>query len=139
MKSSLLSVAAVSGLAVGSFAFAAPDAPRAKGENIRAEAFGPTVTRKLPFKSPDKMRDLHQQQGLSHSVARLWNEMLLHAIRNDFARPTVHARNLYHHSAAMWDAWSAYDGPGSDQVFHQEKLAAPGDVQAAREEAISYA
>ncbi|MDX1562550.1 MAG: hypothetical protein R3305_06460, partial [Gammaproteobacteria bacterium] len=25
------------------------------------------------------------------SVARLWNEVLLQGIRNDFARPTVHA------------------------------------------------
>ena len=32
------------------------------------------------------------------SVAREWNEILLEAIRNDYARPTVHARNLYHHS-----------------------------------------
>ena len=30
------------------------------------------------------------------SVARIWNEVLLEAIRNDFARPTVHARNLWH-------------------------------------------
>ena len=28
------------------------------------------------------------------SIARNWNEALLFAIRNDFARPTVHARNL---------------------------------------------
>ena len=26
-----------------------------------------------------------------HSVARRWNEVLLECIRNDFARPTVHA------------------------------------------------
>ena len=31
------------------------------------------------------------------------------AIRRDFPAPTVHARNLYHASAAMWDAWAAYD------------------------------
>lgn len=42
------------------------------------------------------------------SVARQWNEVLLDAIRNDFARPTVHARNLFHSSAAMYDAWSTY-------------------------------
>lgn len=41
------------------------------------------------------------------SVARLWSDVLLQAIRNDFARPTVHARNLFHVSAAMYDAWSA--------------------------------
>ena len=45
----------------------------------------------------------------AHSVARKWNEVLLEAIRNDFARPTVHARNLFHTSIAMYDAWAAYD------------------------------
>lgn len=40
------------------------------------------------------------------TVARIWNEALLEAVRNDFARPTVHARNLFHISAAMYDAWS---------------------------------
>ena len=42
------------------------------------------------------------------SVARLWNEALLDAIRKDLARPTVHARNLFHVSAAMYDAWALY-------------------------------
>ena len=40
------------------------------------------------------------------SVARRWNEVLLAAIRNDYARPTVHARNLFHISAAQYDAWA---------------------------------
>ncbi|MEZ4849309.1 MAG: hypothetical protein R3B93_11980 [Bacteroidia bacterium] len=44
-----------------------------------------------------------------HSVARKWNDALLDAIRVDFARPTVHARNLFHSSVAMYDAWAAYD------------------------------
>ncbi len=48
-------------------------------------------------------------QAQPHSVARQWNELLLESIRNDFARPTVHARNLYHVSVAMWDAWAVYD------------------------------
>jgi len=43
------------------------------------------------------------------SIARLWNEILLDAIRNDFARPTVHARNLFHTSVAMYDIWAIYD------------------------------
>ncbi len=42
------------------------------------------------------------------SVARLWNEALLDAIRKDYARPTVHARNLFHTSIAMYDAWAVY-------------------------------
>ncbi|HSL34865.1 MAG TPA: hypothetical protein VK871_14530, partial [Candidatus Limnocylindrales bacterium] len=37
-----------------------------------------------------------------HSVARVWNEALLHAIERDTPAPTVHARNLFHVSAAMW-------------------------------------
>ncbi|MBK8427213.1 MAG: hypothetical protein IPL27_15100 [Lewinellaceae bacterium] len=44
-----------------------------------------------------------------HSVARLWNEALLQSVRKDFARPPVHARNLFHTSLAMYDAWAAYD------------------------------
>ena len=43
------------------------------------------------------------------SAARVWNEALLDAIRNDLARPTVHARNLHHWSVACYDAWAAYD------------------------------
>jgi len=76
----------------------------------------------------------------SHSVARLWDEAILDAIRRDTPRPTVHARNLYHTSAAMWDAWAAYD-PLADGVFVDEKtvLEDPAAVQAAQEEALSYA
>ena len=37
------------------------------------------------------------------SVARIWDEALLDAIRRDVPAPTVHARNLFHMSAAMWD------------------------------------
>ena len=44
-----------------------------------------------------------------HSIARIWNEQVLSAIRLDYARPTVHARNLYHTSIAMYDSWSIFD------------------------------
>ena len=71
------------------------------------------------------------------SVARLWNEALLDAIRRDFPAPTVHARNLYHLSAAMWDAWAAFD-PVADGVFVTEKIER-GDPRIARDRAISYA
>ena len=50
------------------------------------------------------------------SVAHDWNEILLEAIRNDFARPTVHARNLFHHSIIAYDAWAAYE-PQYDTYF----------------------
>lgn len=72
-----------------------------------------------------------------HSVARVWNELELHAIRKDLPMPTVHARNLFHVSAAMYDAWAAYD-PIARGVFTNDKFTA-ADVAAARREAISYA
>ena len=71
------------------------------------------------------------------TVARRWNEALLGAIRRDLPAPTVHARNLYHTSAAMWDAWAAYDEDGRG-VFVDEDVDA-SDADAARDEAISYA
>ena len=71
------------------------------------------------------------------SVARVWDEALLDSIRRDVPAPTVHARNLFHTSAAMWDAWAAYD-PIADGYFVHEKLQAY-DAKAAREAAISYA
>ncbi|WP_164010786.1 vanadium-dependent haloperoxidase [Pyxidicoccus trucidator] len=71
------------------------------------------------------------------TIARRWNEQILGAIRRDVPRPTVHARNLYHLSAAMWDAWAAYDAT-ADGVFLREKHTAT-DVAAARAEAVSYA
>ncbi|MGD9633498.1 MAG: vanadium-dependent haloperoxidase [Pirellulales bacterium] len=71
------------------------------------------------------------------TVARIWDEQLLHAISIDTARPTVHARNLFHLSTAMYDAWAAYD-PTALQYVHHESATAP-NVEAARNEAISYA
>ena len=44
-----------------------------------------------------------------HSVARIWNEAQLSAIRKDLGRPTVQARNLFHVSIAMYDAWAVFD------------------------------
>jgi len=52
----------------------------------------------------------------SLSIARNWNEVTLFAIRQDFARPTVHARNLFHTSAAMYDSWALYE-PGPSLYF----------------------
>src|SRR5205814_9657925 len=72
-----------------------------------------------------------------NSVARVWDEAMLDAIRRDLPAPTTHARNLFDVSAAMWDAWAAYD-PTADGYFVTEKDKAP-DVGAAREIAISYA
>ena len=64
------------------------------------------------------------------SVARVWDEALLDGIRRDVPAPTVHARNLFHTSAAMWDAWAAYD-PDAEGYFVDEKHEAD-DVRARR-------
>jgi len=71
------------------------------------------------------------------AVARDWNEILLNAIRADQARPTVHARNLYHVSAAMYDAWCAYS-PVCEGVFYTQKHST-NTIDSDRSEAISYA
>ncbi len=83
-----------------------------------------------------------------HSIARVWNEATLDAIRGDFARPTVHARNLFHTSLAMYDAWAVYS-PTSDTYFlgktvhgytcHFTGTPRPKDLVAAQSEAISHA
>lgn len=72
------------------------------------------------------------------SVARLWNEAMLEAIRKDTPRPPVHARNLLHVSAGMYDAWCAYQSK-SDPFIAHEHGDLTGDVEAKRHEAISYA
>jgi hypothetical protein len=71
------------------------------------------------------------------SVARVWNEALLGLIRQVVPAPTVHARNLFHTSAAMWDAWAAYDSVAKGYLVTEKHTA--DDVQAAREAALSYA
>ena len=85
------------------------------------------------------------------SAPRRWIEVLLQAIRNDYARPTVHARNLFHVSAAMYDAWAAYDPsgqPASPWLLGRtragsrcgfDELPVPEDVEDARRTALSYA
>jgi hypothetical protein len=75
--------------------------------------------------------------GKSGSVARRWDEQALAAIRRDLPRPTVHARNLFHMSAAMWDAWAAYDAKAKG--FFVNERHKDDDVDKARRTAISYA
>lgn len=47
------------------------------------------------------------------SVVVEWNEVMLAAIRNGPPRPTVISRNLYMHSASVYDAWAMYDDTAS--------------------------
>ena len=73
----------------------------------------------------------------AESIARFWNEEILNAIRIDLPHPPVHARNLFHLSAVMYDAWAAYDSEAAGFLYGA-KHTAP-DLESARHEAISYA
>jgi len=82
------------------------------------------------------------------SIARQWNEVLLHAIRNDYARPTIHARNLFHISSAMFDAWSVYSAQATPFLWGNtlagfdctaEAINVPADILPLQEQAISFA
>ncbi|MFN0036545.1 MAG: MopE-related protein [Saprospiraceae bacterium] len=88
-------------------------------------------------------------EAQQHNVARRWNEVMLQAIREDLARPPVQARNLFHVSMAMWDAWAAYDTLSADTYLlgktvgtftcQFDGVPTPPDIHAAREMAISFA
>jgi hypothetical protein len=82
------------------------------------------------------------------SIARLWNEALLEAIRGDFARPTVHARNLFHTSVAMYDVWAVYDAVAAPYltgntingyVSTLEDFTPTEDLETSVRKSISYA
>src|SRR5438309_9739558 len=73
------------------------------------------------------------------SVARRWDEALLDAIRRALPAPTLHARNLFHVSAAMWDAWAVYDPHAAGYFVTEKHSVRDSDLAGARNEAISYA
>ena len=83
----------------------------------------------------------------SDSVARNWNKQNLNAIRLDVPHPPVHARNLFHVSVAMWDAWAAFDDVAVGYLHNELAVVSDVkgdgidsmDVEMAREEAISFA
>jgi hypothetical protein len=77
------------------------------------------------------------------SIARVWNETLLSAIRIDRVRPPVVARNLFQTSAAMYDIWAAYDGAADTYLLGHAgcplRGALPPHRVASEREAISFA
>jgi hypothetical protein len=73
----------------------------------------------------------------TETIARVWNERALSAIRNDTPHPPAQARNLFSFSVCMYDAWAAYDPVAVGYVYRGKHTAS--DVAAARREAISYA
>ena len=82
------------------------------------------------------------------SIARTWNEVILESIRNDFARPTVHARNLFHMSAMMYDIWTIFNKKSKPYFLNKnnngvnilyEETSFDKENKKALHEAISYA
>ena len=89
-----------------------------------------------------------QSLAAQHSIAREWNEALLQTMREDLARPHVQARNIFHFSVAIYDAWAAYDEEADTYLLGKningfncpcKGLPKPADVEAARKEAMSFA
>eukprot|EP01128_Nolandella_sp_AFSM9_P003610 TRINITY_DN156_c0_g1_i2.p1 TRINITY_DN156_c0_g1~~TRINITY_DN156_c0_g1_i2.p1 ORF type:complete len:951 (-),score=268.55 TRINITY_DN156_c0_g1_i2:105-2957(-) len=90
--------------------------------------------------------DVGDPSTRAHSIARQWNDILLDCIRSDSARPTVHARNLWHTSLAMWNSLVAYKGPNAQGFEFAERAStwvnppAPGvETATALRETLSYA
>src|SRR5437667_1036529 len=73
----------------------------------------------------------------TQSVARQWDEEMLAAIRRDNPRPPVHARNLFHVSIAMYDAWAAYDATAEGYLTREHVTSS--DVERDRAITISFA
>ena len=84
------------------------------------------------------------------SAARIWMDVAIEIIKRDGLGPTVHARNLYHTAAAMYDAWVVYDGGpqtlflgksmgGYDIDFDFSDFPIPENIDSARNVTIHYA
>jgi hypothetical protein len=74
------------------------------------------------------------------SIARIWDERALAAIRADTPHPPAQARNYFSLSVCLYDAWAAYDPVAVGYVYRgKHTVAWEWEVAAARHEAISYA
>jgi hypothetical protein len=89
-----------------------------------------------------------QGQELSHG--RRTMDALLEAIRMDGLGPTIHARNLFHTSLAMYDAWAVYDKTASTYLlgktvsefscaFNKDFKIPEADIDSMRNLAVAYA
>ncbi|MGY5356023.1 FG-GAP-like repeat-containing protein [Wenyingzhuangia sp. IMCC45467] len=99
----------------------------------------------------EKAITIHKEevtQTAPHSIARIWNETLLSLIRKDYARPTVHARNLFHTSIAMYDAWAVYEASAKTYLLGNtlhgftcdfDGFTTTEKIDDARKKTISYA
>src|SRR5438067_13771602 len=81
---------------------------------------------------------LNIHAAASNSVARVWDERALAAIRADTPHPPAQARNYFSLSVCMWDSWAAYDTNGAVGYVYRGKHTST-NVVADRNKAISYA
>jgi len=107
------------------------------GLALHGGAAVPEIDLTAPEPTPPVCPEAQIDPAPQGSIARRWDEQVLGAIRRDVPRPGVHARNLFHTSVAIWDAYAAYEPDATGYVV-TDKLTAR-DVDAARSEAISYA
>jgi hypothetical protein len=84
---------------------------------------------------------VNTRAAASNSVARVWDERALAAIRVDTPHPPAQARNYFSLSVCMYDAWTAYDTNGAvGYLYHLKHTPPTGmDVAEARRRAISFA
>lgn len=86
-----------------------------------------------------------QTISAQHSIVREWNEVVLKTIEEDLALPHIQARNIFHYSIALYDAWAAYDEEASPYLLGKSAtcpfngVPKPADMEAARMEAMSFA
>ncbi len=89
-------------------------------------------------------------QNGNKSAARIWMELCLDMVKQDGLGPTVHARNIHHLAAVMYDAWQVYEDEPSfaymgktfgDYTFDIDlsKYPMPENKDSARDITIHYA
>lgn len=74
---------------------------------------------------------------LQQSIVAQWNEVTLAAIREGAAKPTATTYELYVASAAIYDAWAAFD---AQAYGHYAEIETPlASTDANKTEAVSFA
>jgi Na+-translocating ferredoxin:NAD+ oxidoreductase RnfD subunit len=111
-------------------------------EDVAADQIVPVVPPartplQSPRRAPARVASCTPASPGGSSIATIWDRTAVAVLRAGNASQPVQARDLFDLSAAMWDAWAAYD-PKATGYFVTGKAHA-ADVQRARETAISYA
>lgn len=90
-----------------------------------------------------------QSINKDHSAARVWMDAYVQAIKEDGLGPTIHARNMFHLSIAMYDSWEVYNGDELNTFFlgktfgnydcEFEGVTSPENLDSARNVTINFA